>query len=73
MISSGPHLEVLQITTRPLPDDSLLDFTIRVSVRTLPGIAMIHLWQRGHRTSVLETEMAPAVTVSEARATWGPL
>jgi hypothetical protein len=71
MISSGPHLEVLQITTRPLPDDSLLDFTILVSVRTLPGIAMIHLWQRGQRISV--TEMAPAVTVSEARATWGPL
>jgi hypothetical protein len=72
MISSGPHLEVLQITTRPLPDDSLLDFTIRVSVRTLPGIAMIHLWHLGQRISV-ETEMAPAVTVSEARATWGPL
>jgi hypothetical protein len=33
----------LQITTLPLPDDSLLDFTILVSVRTLPGIAMIHL------------------------------
>jgi hypothetical protein len=72
MISKGPHLEVLQITTRPLPEDSLLDFTIRVSVRTSPGIAMIHLWHLGHLTSVA-TEMALAVTVSEARATWGPL
>jgi hypothetical protein len=72
MISTGPHPLDLQRITRPLPEPSALDFTIHVSVRTVPGIAMSHRLQRGHRTLV-ETTEALAVTVSEAWATGEPL